>query len=355
MYKLSSFVPIDLHSFMLANVHVKPTFSLTIWSATSVWASLLLLMLPHWHGRQIASPPSMGPWQAAHVALQLVALCTWCLGCDRWVTWCAFALAMLSMAHVCSKQWHSMRGMLKDTIPTHDGSFTEHAALANSLAQIQLNQHLREDWQRVKRDQLRAQMNPHFLFNVLTGIQHTIIAGELDRASHLFSKFRELMVHGFLGDEQPLGTLLREVQHLEAYLELEGVRLTHSVAFSVRAASDCPIDSIPFPLFILQPLVENALWHGLDRTDFSEARIELNVRWEEHDLLVEVKDNGKGLPEQHGQGHRSRGTEIIRSRLKLLPHGGSLSIDNIPAADGQVVGVASTIRLRQWRNVPLEF
>lgn len=338
---------------MLPNAALQPDFLVSIWTLTSVWASLLLLVLPQWHNKHAYQNLSYSLLPACNLLLNAIATVSWFGDFNRCVAWIAIATGTVSAICTLGMQWYATRQLIRATIPSNDGTYLEEAALAQNLAQIQLNQRIREDWHRTKRDHLRAQMNPHFLFNVLTGIQHVIIAGELDRASELFSKFRKLIVHGFLANGRPLDSLKQEVEHLESYLELESMRMKQAIAFKINASSECQIEDISFPPFMLQPLVENAIWHGLKGGEIEHARIEVMFRWEEDDLVVEVRDNGIGLTTKPGHKHQSRGTEILRSRLNLLTNGGTLTIRNVASSEGKVVGAISTIRLNNWRRVAL--
>lgn len=263
------------------------------------------------------------------------------------------ATSVVGLIVLLTMHWRGMQRIVSQTIPTSDGRFIEEVILAQSLAQIQKNTALQETLRKAKREHLRSQMNPHFLFNVLTGIQHLIMQGDAERASELFRRFRHLLMQGFLSGESSTGTLEQELEHVESYLELEAVRVSSAIAWNLDVHPDVDPGSTPFPLFLIQPLVENAIWHGLDGGNAPKPEVRITIRWENaSDLLVLVEDNGKGVSSQtvEKKTHRSRGTGIVRERLSLLPHGGSLTIENRLGFASSVKGAVSALRLNHWQE-----
>lgn len=261
-----------------------------------------------------------------------------------------FAIA-LPAHHRCTRR------ILAHTIPSTDGRFIEEIILTQSLHQISKNKALQDTLRNSKREHLRTQMNPHFLFNVLTGIQHLIMQGDGERASELFSRFRHLLMQGFLTSGDHLGTLEQELQHVESYLELESIRVAHRICWDMEIDADLDPGSTPCPLFLVQPLVENAIWHGLGGGTTEDPQIQIVVRWEASgDLLIQVSDNGRGLlAAQAAQPHKhqSRGTSIIKERLALLNDGGLLSMEE--GLDPPLLpGVTSTLRLHHWMSISPE-
>lgn len=260
----------------------------------------------------------------------------------------AGALSIILPAHR-----QGIRRIVSQTIPTTDGRFIEEIILSQSLAQIQKNKALQDTLRKAKREHLRTQMNPHFLFNVLTGIQHLIMQGDSERASELFQRFRHLLMQGFLSSENSMGTLEQELDHVESYLNLESIRVSNAIGWDLDIAADVDPGLTPCPLFIIQPLVENAIWHGLEGGRVPDPKIRIAVRWDfAGDLIIQVSDNGKGLTSKSAieKPHQSRGTGIIRERLRLLNQGGRLIIeDRLPAP--MLRGVTSTLRLSDWKQV----
>ena len=230
----------------------------------------------------------------------------------------------------------------------------EEQLLVQNLSQSQQNLALKEKVIESKRKHLKSQMNPHFIFNVLTGIQHLLQKAESERAGQVFSQFRKLLMLGFMSQEKILGPLSQEIEHVEQYIELERIRLSKPFAFNWDIQSDVVTDFTPCPLFILQPLVENAIWHGLSKESVEEPELRLKVYWDNEDLIISVHDNGPGLrdKDESAQKHVSRGTSIIRERLALLRHRGKLTISECPKDHPFPTGVASKLRLPLWALEP---
>ena len=228
--------------------------------------------------------------------------------------------------------------------------FAEEQLLERSLAQLNRNEELFERQRTLRSRNLRAQMNPHFLFNVLTGIQHLLMESKVEQAGSVFRKFREHLVHGLREYERISGTVQEELDHVRAYLELEELRLDRRFTWSVTVGADVVTEETSCPLFVLQPLVENALWHGISGVNDRTGEIAITVRWLGDDLLLQVHDNGKGLqPAVRGS---SRGTSMLRERLALLESSASLTL-GAPGADSPfTVGTSAIVRLPGWRSAP---
>jgi len=230
----------------------------------------------------------------------------------------------------------------------------EEQLLVQNLSQSQQNLALKEKVVETKRRHLKSQMNPHFIFNVLTGIQHLLQKAESERAGQVFSQFRKLLMLGFMSQEKILGPLSQEIEHVEQYVELERIRLSKAFEFSWDIKSDVVPAITPCPLFILQPLVENAIWHGLSTESVKAPELRLRIQWDNEDLVISVHDNGPGLQtkNQTSPNHVSRGTSIIRERLALLRHRGKLTISECPHDHPFATGVSSELRLPLWALEP---
>jgi len=228
--------------------------------------------------------------------------------------------------------------------------FAEEQLVERSLSQLQKNEDLFERQRELRSRNLRAQMNPHFLFNVLTGIQHLLMENRVEQAGAVFRKFREHLVHGLREHERMSGNLAEELDHVRAYLELEELRLHAPFGWSVTLGPDVDADTTPCPLFVLQPLVENALWHGISGVTDRRGEVAVAVRWLGEDLLLCVHDNGQGL--QPATRGRSRGTSMLRERLALLESSASLTLGP-PTADSPFAhGTSAVVRLPGWNARP---
>lgn len=227
--------------------------------------------------------------------------------------------------------------------------------LIQSVAQVKKNISLRDRVRQAKRNNLRSQMNPHFLFNVLTGIQHLLFTEQGDKASDVFRRFRMLLMQGFITTDKNIVSIQQELDHVGQYIDLESIRLTKPIVWTSIVDSTVSLPSTPCPKFLLQPLVENAIWHGLSGLSTENPAVELRIFWDDESLVLQVHDNGKGLPSKElikKEGHQSRGTAIIKERLELLRHPGKLELRDPAEQDPYSQGTVAQIRLPLWALEP---
>lgn len=190
---------------------------------------------------------------------------------------------------------------------------------------------------------LRAQMNPHFVFNSLNSIQECIVTGKHGDASLYLNKFSKLFRALLENSSKPLITLAEEIEVLELYLQLEHMRFEGSFEYQVEADEDLEAEEILIPSMLLQPFVENALWHGLMH---KEGERSLTIAFEclPGDLFrCTIDDNGIGRKKaaelkaarSSGKSHISRGMQITADRIALMQRRGqSASLNIIDKYDG---------------------
>ncbi len=175
---------------------------------------------------------------------------------------------------------------------------------------------------------LRAQMNPHFLFNALNAIQGLITSGRNDEAETYLARFARLMRHTLEYSDLEVVTLEQELEFLERYLELNR-RLRFRDRLQYRIIQPMGVDpaEVFIPAMIVQPFVENAIEHGLRPRLEGHLSVEFRLIEDENTLLCLIEDDGvgfnKGREKQKSQPpsyqrHRSRGMDITRERLTLL-------------------------------------
>jgi sensor histidine kinase YesM len=169
---------------------------------------------------------------------------------------------------------------------------------------------------------LRAQMNPHFIFNCLNSIKSLIQEEANKKAIHyltLFSKFIRNVLH--YSEEKQI-TLEEELQLSKTYLEMEKLRFEKSFSYSLQIAPNVDTSFIKVPPMILQPFLENAIWHGLLHKD-GERELKLTVQGEEDSIVCIIEDNGIGreqakvLQLSTQKQHRSFGTQLTQDRLQV--------------------------------------
>ena len=167
---------------------------------------------------------------------------------------------------------------------------------------------------------LAASMNPHFIFNALNSIQHFINAHNTEEATEYLGKFARLIRMMLDSGGKTFVPLSEELERLNYYLELEKVRFGNKLNYKISVDETLLNEEIEIPNMVIQPLVENALWHGLLTTNRNG---DLNVSFEKLNgsIKVLVDDNGIGINESKKRkksGHNSLGIQMIRERLELL-------------------------------------
>ncbi len=170
---------------------------------------------------------------------------------------------------------------------------------------------------------LRAQMNPHFIFNTLSSIQHYITTNDPEAALKYLSKFAKLMRRIMDNSKASVIPLGDELQALELYLELEVMRFKGKFTYQIEVdpSVDTHFDAIPSML--IQPYVENAILHGF-MNKVTPGHLSIQIKRREELLEVIVDDNGIGRERSRAikaarkDGHRSRGLSITQERLEIL-------------------------------------
>lgn len=173
---------------------------------------------------------------------------------------------------------------------------------------------------------LQAQIEPHFLFNALANLQ-ALIAVEPTKAEKLCQHLSELLrsvLHNTRGNDT---TLAQELHLVRAYLNIQQIRLGERLQFTINAPDDSALDFL-FPPLMLQPLVENAVTHGIEPS-LSGGEVNISVSLLANSCLVQVLDTGVGLEGTSKQGH-GIGVENIRARLRSLHQSsGTLQIESV--------------------------
>lgn len=177
---------------------------------------------------------------------------------------------------------------------------------------------------------LRAQMNPHFMFNSLNAIQGLVTSGRNAEAESYLAKFAKMMRHTLEYSELEEVSLEQEIEFLERYLDINRkLRFRDRLDFQIIAPRNEELDELFVPTMIVQPFVENAIEHGLRPRQEGHLTIRFEVMAEDEYLLrCTIEDDGigynKGREKQAAQAgagfqkHRSRGMEITHERLLLL-------------------------------------
>jgi len=160
---------------------------------------------------------------------------------------------------------------------------------------------------------IRSQLNPHFIFNALNSIQGLVNRNELDAANRYLSEFGALLRDSLAVSEKDFTPLAQEMRILDTYLQLEQLRF--GFRYEITAAPGLSVATTEIPAFLLQPLVENAVKHGVSalRTD---GHVGIHFCRENANFIVEVTDNGKGWDAT--KNTTGYGLRLTRERIHLL-------------------------------------
>ena len=185
----------------------------------------------------------------------------------------------------------------------------------------------RRELARVQSDSLRHLMDPHFLFNALNGVMHDFLNGDARSGLSNLTAFRRLAIDQMDAGRGGWLTLEREWSMLRDYIQLELRRINRPVEWSLHPIPD-DMGQSEIPAFMVQPLVENALWHGLGGTGVAGAgQLSVDVRQDGSDRVVITVCNSKHIPsgataresDPHASPRRRRhATDLIRQRLQLM-------------------------------------
>jgi ligand-binding sensor domain-containing protein len=200
---------------------------------------------------------------------------------------------------------------------------------------------------------MRAQMNPHFIFNCISTMQHLVIENDIDNISRFITNFSELVRKTLDNAAEPFIPLSEEVKFLTSYLELERLRLEDHFSYAITLSGFINEDQECVPNMVIQPFVENAIKHGIRCKENGKGSIEINFAKAPGGLLCIITDNGIGrekamqLKKQAGNTHASKGMGITFKRIKslnsLTKGKISVAIDDITDTGGQVQGTKVAI------------
>ncbi|MES2827545.1 MAG: two-component regulator propeller domain-containing protein [Bacteroidota bacterium] len=168
---------------------------------------------------------------------------------------------------------------------------------------------------------LQAMMNPHFVFNVMNSIQHYINTKDTGSANKILTGFARLIRKNLEICTKSYISVDEEIEYLELYLSLEKKRFGGKLNYNIRISSNIDREETLLPSMILQPYIENAIWHGImPKDDGGNIEISLDLL-EGNKLLIQIKDDGIGiensLKEKKGQ-HISKGMSLTNERINLL-------------------------------------
>jgi tetratricopeptide (TPR) repeat protein len=174
----------------------------------------------------------------------------------------------------------------------------------------------------LEQDMLRVQMNPHFIFNSLNSIKLYIINNEKENAVYYLNKFAKLIRKILMASSEKEIPLSNELDTMELYMNIENIRFSNAISFNIIIDDNVSAHNIKVPSLILQPFIENALWHGLSSKEGDKkivVRVEKNKK---RHITISITDNGIGrkvskeINKQKTLKQKSFGIELTKERLE---------------------------------------
>mgnify|MGYP003629776015 CR=1 FL=1 len=197
------------------------------------------------------------------------------------------------------------------------GMFLLLALIAKALYSI------RNRNKRIALQSLRREMNPHFIFNSLNSVNQFIAQNNELEANKYLTSYSNLMRSMMETSNEDFITLSDELEQLKKYLNLEHLRFQDTFEYEITVDEALDPDAVKVPNMLIQPHLENAIWHGL-RYREGKGFLKLQFLKEENHIKVIVEDNGIGLDKSHElktgnqKLHVSRGLNNVKERIQLL-------------------------------------
>ena len=202
---------------------------------------------------------------------------------------------------------------------------------------------------------LRAQMNPHFIFNCLTSINRFILKNDMLSASDYLTKFSRLIRQVLNHSKHSLISLEDELEMLRLYLDMEKLRFKEAFVYRIEIGEGIDPSGIFLPPLLFQPFVENAVWHGLMHKK-EQGRLEIQLRVADNILSCSITDDGVGRSfaeystSKSAEKRKSMGIGITRQRLALIngneTEANNLVIEDLFDEQGKAAGTRVVLRIR---------
>jgi tetratricopeptide (TPR) repeat protein len=206
---------------------------------------------------------------------------------------------------------------------------------------------------------LRAQMNPHFIFNCLSSINRFILKNETEAASDYLTKFSRLIRTVLTNSNKAFISLEDELEMLKLFLDMERLRFKNTFDYSINFTNSIDTANVFIPPMLLQPFAENAIWHGLMHKQ-EPGKIEIAFSLEDKILTCIISDNGVGrskaeiFKSKSAEKQKSMGMKMTKDRLALLNrdiHEDTfLNVEDILDREGNVSGTRVILKMN-YKNL----
>ena len=201
---------------------------------------------------------------------------------------------------------------------------------------------------------LRAQMNPHFIFNSLNAIQECIVMEKVDAAYEYLARFSKLLRMVLNNSEKNLISLQEEIEMIRLYLELEALRFKNSFEYGINIDPGIDVEMAEVPPLLLQPFIENAIWHGL-RNKQGEKKLSVSCTPNTNGVTCTIIDNGIGrvkareikAAKMGAAAFESRGMILSEQRMQMmnLDHKEKFDVQILDLYDDQGTAIGTKIIL----------
>ncbi len=186
------------------------------------------------------------------------------------------------------------------------------------LTELSHKQELDIQVEKLHNQVLRSQLNSHFVFNVLNSIRLFILEHDTNKAAKYLSSFSKFIRQVLNSSMHEYHSLKQELDMIELYINIEKVRLGSDFEFTILAEDNIPLNEIKMPALLLQPVVENALWHGIMQAK-SEKKISIRVFKDTEKVVIQIDDTGPGIQNlkktETIEKGKSYGLKILEKRI----------------------------------------
>ena len=207
----------------------------------------------------------------------------------------------------------------------------------------------------LKLTSLLSQMNPHFIFNALNSIKLYIINNESKNAAHYLNKFSKLIRRILEASNSKVISLQEELETIDLYMTIENIRFSNEINFDINVNEKINLNAIKVPPLILQPFLENALWHGLSSKKTDKSILLSIFKKDKKFVEILIEDNGIGreasakIKSEKSINRKSIGINLTKERLtnfvKNLKNDFSIIYEDLIDKNKAAIGTKVTLKI----------
>ncbi len=218
------------------------------------------------------------------------------------------------------------------------------------MAQLLREKTLEQEKQTAELNALRAFINPHFLFNALNSINAFILTKKTHTANEYLADFSKLMRQMFDHAQNALVSIQEELDLIESYIKVEQRRFQQPFEYEINISPNLDTYNYLVPSMMMQPFVENSIWHGLQHRQVPGGKITIHIALDNKCLITSIEDNGVGrtkaaeIKQRQRATHRSQGLHITRLRIEQTDKINSVQTIDLYDDQGNASGTKVVIR-----------